>query len=105
MPEKNQSQKEDLGTLSLGKSLKAKEVNFKMKDYKETSALSYRNDPGVWLVGLAGLFVFIGLFVRSLGAWYRVQCSAEGSRSYILISTRGILADRGRIIRRLQTPA
>ncbi|MBI5196153.1 MAG: cytochrome c biogenesis protein ResB [Nitrospirae bacterium] len=105
MPEKNQSQKDDLGTLILGKNLKGKNVNFKMKDYKETSALSYRNDPGVWLVGLACLFVFIGLFVRSLGAWYRVQCSVEGNKSYLLISTRGILADRERIIRRLQVSA
>ncbi|MBI5049948.1 MAG: cytochrome c biogenesis protein ResB, partial [Nitrospirae bacterium] len=102
MPEKKQSEKEDLGTLRLGGSLKAKDMVFEMKDYKEASALSYRNDPGVWLVGLACLFVFIGLFVRSLGAWYRVQYAVEDSKAYLLISTRGILADRERIIRKLK---
>ena len=101
MPEKKQSEKEDLGTLRLGGSLKAKDLVFEMKDYKEASALSYRKDPGVWLVGLACLFVFIGLFVRSLGAWYRVQYAVEDSKAYLLISTRGILADRERIIKKL----
>ncbi len=102
IPETDPSGRDVLGELSLGSSLYAKGVVFEFNDYQEGSYLSYRKDPGTWLVGLACLFVFIGLFVRSFGAWYRVQVAVEDSTAYILISTRGILADRDRIIRKLQ---
>jgi hypothetical protein len=75
---------------------------FEFKDYKEGSYLSYRKDPGVWLVGIASLFVFLGLMVRSLGAWYRIQYAVENKVAYVLISTRGILADKDRIIWKLR---
>jgi hypothetical protein len=102
MPDENSSKKEELGELRLGESLDAKGVIFEFRDYEEGSYLSYRKDPGVLLVGLACLFVFVGLFVRSLGAWYRVQYAVENETAYVLISTRGILADKDRIIRKLQ---
>lgn len=92
---------EALGDLYLSESLQAKGVVFEFKDYKEASYLSYRKDPGVWLVEFASLFVFIGLFIRSFGAWYRVQYAVEDKTAYILISTRGILADKDRVIKKL----
>jgi hypothetical protein len=46
--------------------------------------------------------VFLGLIVRNLGAWYRIQCAFEKKIAYVLISTRGILADKDRIIRKLK---
>jgi len=91
-----------LGVLQLGRSLHVKGVVFEFKDYEEASYLSYRKDPGVKLVGIASLFVFVGLFIRCFGAWYRVQYAAEGKTAYVLISTRGILADKDRLIKRLQ---
>ena len=100
--DKNPYETETLGDLSHGKSLDAKNVVFEFKDYEEASSLSYRKDPGVWLVGLASLFVFLGLSVRSFGAWYRVQCAVEDRTAYILISTRGILADKDRVVTRLR---
>jgi cytochrome c biogenesis protein ResB len=102
IPDENPSKKEELGEFRLGGRLDAKGVTFEFRDYEEGSYLSYRKDPGVLFVGLACLFVFIGLFVRSLGAWYRVQYAVEDKTSYVLISTRGILADKDRIIRKLQ---
>jgi len=102
MPDENSSKKEELGEFRLGESLNVKGVVFEFRDYEEGSYLSYRKDPGVLLVGLACLFVFVGLFVRSLGAWYRVQYAVEDKTSYVLLSTRGILADKDRIIRKLQ---
>ncbi|MBI5409528.1 MAG: cytochrome c biogenesis protein ResB [Nitrospirae bacterium] len=101
IPEGKPSEKESLGELKLGERLEAKGVGFEFRDYTEGSALSYRKDPGVWLVGFACLFVFLGLFVRSLGAWYRIQYAVEGDTAYVLISTRGILADKDRIINKL----
>jgi cytochrome c biogenesis protein ResB len=100
--EKGHSRPEMIGRLLLGKSLQAKGINFLFKDYREGSYLSYRKDPGVWVVGIASLFVFVGLCVRSLGAWYRVQVGVEHNTSYVVISTRGILADRDRVIKMLK---
>lgn len=100
--EENPNEPEALGELRLGERLNAKGAVFEFRDYEEASYLSYRKDPGVWLVGLACLFVFLGLFVRSLGAWYRVQYAVEDKTAYVLASTRGILADRDRVIKKLQ---
>lgn len=96
------SEREVIGSFRLDETLNAMGLIFEFKDYKEASYLSYRKDPGIWFVGSACLFVFLGLFVRSIGAWYRVQCAKEDKTTYILISTRGILADKKRIIRRLR---
>jgi len=102
IPEEGHLEREALGELKLGGNLTAKGITFEFNDYEEGSYLSYRKDPGVWLVGLACLFVFIGLFVRSLGAWYRIQYAVENEIAYVLISTRGILADKDRVLRRLK---
>lgn len=101
IPEEPASEKVLIGELALGERIKAKGISFEFRDYREGSYLSYRKDPGVWLVGLACLFVFLGLTVRCLGAWYRIQCALEKKTAYVLVSTRGILADRDRIIRKL----
>lgn len=102
IPENDPSAREVLGDLRLGGRLGAKGANIEFEGYEEGSYLSYRKDPGVWLVGIACLFVFLGLFVRSLGAWYRVQFAVENKTAYVLISTRGILADKDRIIKKLK---
>lgn len=102
IPEEDPEARDDLGEIGIGDTLDAKGVAFAFRDFKEGSYLSYRKDPGVWVVGLACLFVFLGLFVRSLGAWYRIQYAVENKIAYVLISTRGILADKDRIIRKLQ---
>jgi len=102
--DKNPYETEAIGEVSLGKSLNVRGLIFEFKDYEEASSLSYRKDPGVWLVGLASLFVFLGLSVRSFGAWYRVQYAVEDRTAYILISTRGILADKDRIIKKILAP-
>jgi cytochrome c biogenesis protein ResB len=101
IPEEDPSGREKIGEVILGEAIKSNGVVIKFKDYREGSYLSYRKDPGVWLVGIASLFVFLGLIVRSLGAWYRVQVVLEKKLAYVLISSRGILADRDRIIRKL----
>lgn len=101
IPEDDPEAREDLGDIELRGRLKAKGAILEFRSFKEGSYLSYRKDPGVWLVGLACLFVFLGLFVRSLGAWYRIQYASEKNTAYVLISTRGILADRDRIINKL----
>jgi cytochrome c biogenesis protein ResB len=105
IPDGPASEKELIGELALGGQLDAEGVTFEFRDFREGSYLSLRKDPGVWLVGLACLFVFLGLIVRCLGAWYRIQCACEQKTAYVLISTRGILADRDRVIKKLQQQA
>jgi cytochrome c biogenesis protein ResB len=102
IPEEDPSARDELGEIRLGGKLDAKGITFEFRDYREGSYLSYRKDPGVWLVGLASLFVFLGLTVRSLGAWYRIQYAVQNKVAYVLISSRGILADKDRIIKKLR---
>lgn len=101
IPEDTSLPKEELGQLLLDSPLEAKQAVFVMTGLVEGSYLSYRKDPGVWVVGFACLFVFVGLILRSMGGFYRVQCAFEKKDAYVLISSRGILADRDRIVRRL----
>jgi cytochrome c biogenesis protein ResB len=103
IPDEIPSGREKIGAVILGEEIKSNGAVIKFKDYREGSYLSYRKDPGVWLVGIASLFVFLGLIVRSLGAWYRVQFAFEKKLAYVLISSRGILADRDRMIKKLST--
>jgi cytochrome c biogenesis protein ResB len=102
LPENKGSEKEPLDELKLHGKIEAKGAVIEFNNYLEGSTLSYRKDPGVWLVGMACLFIFLGLIVRSLGAWYRIQYALEGTTAYVLISTRGILADRDRIAGKLK---
>ncbi len=102
IPEDNPSARTELGRIGLGGRLDAMGVDFGFMDYEEGSHLSYRKDPGVPVVGIACLFVFLGLFVRSFGAWYRIQYAVENRTVYALISTRGILADKDRIAAKLE---
>lgn len=101
IPEDTAMPKEELGQLILDRPLEAKQAVFTLTGLVEGSYLSYRKDPGVWVVGIACLFVFVGLVLRSLGGFYRVQCAFEKKVAYVLISSRGILADGDRIIRKL----
>jgi cytochrome c biogenesis protein ResB len=102
LPENKASEKEPLDELKLHGKIEAKGAAIEFSDYVEGSSLSYRKDPGVWLVGFACLFIFLGLIVRSLGAWYRIQYALDGNMAYVLISTRGILADKDRIVGKLK---
>ncbi len=102
IPEDSPSARIELGRISLGGGLNAMGIDFEFMDYEEGSYLSYRKDPGVPVVGIACLFVFLGLFVRCFGAWYRIQYAVENKTVYALISTRGILADKDRIVRKLE---
>jgi cytochrome c biogenesis protein ResB len=101
LPENKASEKEPLDELKFHEKIEAKGTVIEFRDYVEGSTLSYRKDPGVWLVGFACFFIFLGLIVRSLGAWYRIQYALDGNMAYVLISTRGILADKDRIAGKL----
>ncbi len=76
-------------------------VMIAFKDFKEASVLSYRVDPGVWIIGIAALFVFIGLCARVYGRFYRIRIFERQGRVFINISTRGLLADKDKVLTKI----
>jgi|Deesub1362A_J573_1020465.scaffolds.fasta_scaffold00013_157 hypothetical protein len=94
--------KEKLGEVHLGKPVKLKGRRFLFKEFEEGSVLSYRVDAGVPIIGVSILLVFVGLFIRSFGYWYRVQIGSKDGRLLMRISTRGLSANKDRIITALK---
>ncbi len=94
-------QKEKLGEIYLGGTVSVKGKSVLFKDLEEGSALSYRVDPGVPLIGVSTLLVFIGLLLRSFGYWYRVYIIIKGGSLFALISTRGLFANKDRVLKSL----
>ncbi len=99
IPEKGA--KEKLGEIYLDKPERIKGISVVFKDLKEGSGLSYRVDPGVPLIGISTLLVFLGLFFRCFGYWYRVYIIIKEGRLFTLISTRGLFANKDRVLRNL----
>ena len=95
------SRPESIAMLYMGKAEDVKGVMITFKDYKEGSVLSYRVDPGVWIIGIAALFVFVGLCARVYGGFYRVRVFQKQGEIYINISTRGLRANRDKILSRI----
>ncbi len=93
---------ERIGTVHLDRPIRAKGKELLFKGpVVEASVLSYRVDPGVPLIGLSTLLVFLGLLLRSYGYWYRVRIAEREGRLYMTVSTRGLLARREKVTRRL----
>jgi cytochrome c biogenesis protein ResB len=94
--------KTTLGELHLGKPAVLDATAFVFRGMEEGSALSYRHDPGVTFISISVWLVFIGLTLRSLGYWGRLQMTERDGRLYALLSTRGLLANKARITERLK---
>src|SRR3990172_3516794 len=82
-----------------------KQISF--KDYKEASILTYRYDPGVPILWLAGILVLSAMSLRVFGAWYRIVYRVEereGKAPHMLlnIKTKGLMADEAKLVRRLK---
>ncbi len=88
-----------IGQVGTDKPLLYKGVNIRLVDFSESSILSYRKDPAQPILWIGITAVFFGMLFRIFGWWYRVQLLSEDGKIYILISTRGLLANRDRVIR------
>ncbi|MBI4685140.1 MAG: cytochrome c biogenesis protein ResB [Nitrospirae bacterium] len=93
--------KEKLKEVYLGRQEDIRGVKVLFRNLKEGSSLSYRVDPGVPLIGISTLLVFLGLLVRCLGYWYRVYIVIKGRKIFTLISTRGLFANKDRILKNI----
>ncbi len=68
------------------------------KDFEEASVLSYRVDPGVFIIGISTLFILIGLCARVYGRFYRVRIFERQGVVFVNISTRGLLANKDKVL-------
>ncbi len=93
--------KEPLGTVYLEVPTGIKGKVFTFRNLREASVLSYRIDLGVPVIAVSTLLVFLGLVFRSYGYWYRVRIVQKDSRLLMAVSTRGLLANKEKVFKRL----
>ncbi|MEE9614607.1 MAG: cytochrome c biogenesis protein ResB [Thermodesulfobacteriota bacterium] len=102
---------EEFGRLDLHHSLTVDDKTITFISVEESSILSYRYDPGVWLLYIAGIFVLVAMSLRCFGGWYLVAFRVEeagvsggGGTTRLLLSmdTRGLRADPEKIKKRLE---
>ncbi|MBI5599175.1 MAG: cytochrome c biogenesis protein ResB [Deltaproteobacteria bacterium] len=91
--------------LTPGNSVDIDGRTIELVDFEEASVLSYRYDPGVPVLWVAGSLVFIVMALRCFGRWYMLAYTLEdtGGRTLLKLHIRakGLSADPERIKRRL----
>jgi hypothetical protein len=96
----------DIGRLSLDGTLAIDGRDITIAGVSEGSTLSYRFDPGVPVLWWSGIFVLIVMCVRFYGSWYLAAYSLDEIDGIVKlrvhISTGGVLADRGKLAKRLE---
>jgi len=97
---------ENLGKLEQGGGIYIDNKRISMREFKEASILSYRNDPGVPILWWSGIVVLLAMSLRIFGAWYRIiyRIEEKDGMPHLLmkVKTRGLMADEARLIKRLQ---
>jgi|Deesub1362B_J571_1020462.scaffolds.fasta_scaffold00080_30 hypothetical protein len=94
--------KKKLANLIMGKETEVLGKRLLFIDFEEASVLSYRVDKGVPLIGIATLLVFVGLVMRTYGNFYRVRIYNIKGKLFLSVSTRGLLADRKKVLKKLE---
>ncbi len=93
--------KRPVGRLHLGESIEIGGKSLYFEGFEETSILSYRYDPGVWLLWYAGFSVFGLMALRCLGRWYMLRFRIEKKEGRTLLTvrihSRGLMADAQRV--------
>ncbi len=96
---------EELGRLVLNGHIRVGKSKLSLVDFEESSVLSYRYDPGVPILWVAGSIVFAVMTLRCFGRWYELAYRVEerdGTTSLLIsIRSKGLGADPARVIRRL----
>lgn len=99
------SRKEKLGVVYLDNPTIIKDQVLNFTEFVEGSVLSYRIDRGVTLIAVSTLLVFLGLVFRSYAYWYRIRIISDNGRLMMAVSTRGLLARKERVLKRLGVTA
>ncbi|RJQ14994.1 MAG: hypothetical protein C4560_11135 [Nitrospiraceae bacterium] len=93
--------KEKIGDIRLGEAVLFKGAPVRLLEYNRTCLFGFKKDPGFVFISFACGFIVIGLFVISFGSWYRVQLAVDNGTTYVLINTKGVRADRKRLLQKL----
>lgn len=104
---------ETAGRLELGGSVKIDGKELALEGFEESSVLSYRYDPGVAVLWIAGSLVFIVMSLRCFGRWSMLAYSMEereGKMNLLIsIKARGLSSNPQRVVRAiarlLRTPS
>lgn len=105
---KSEAKKEydEAGTLRLGSTIEVEGRRLTLSDVEEASLLSFRYDPGVPLLWLAGIFVLATLSLRCYSSFYTLAYNIDetGGITFVdlNVSARGVFADRDKLLRRLE---
>ncbi len=93
------------GEIASGRSTEVMHAEMKLDSIRASSVLSYRYDPGVPLLWVAGIGLVILVAARIYLPWYQVRCHVDGSsdRALISVSIRmvGLFARPERLRQRL----
>jgi cytochrome c biogenesis protein ResB len=96
----------ELGRLGFYGSLRVDGKRLTMAGFNEGTVLQYRYDPGVNVLWWGAIFVLIAMVLRFYGAWYRAAYSLSETGGIVLIrihvSTVGLMADKARLIKRIE---
>ncbi|OGP32455.1 MAG: hypothetical protein A2073_05935 [Deltaproteobacteria bacterium GWC2_42_11] len=98
--------KEKIGRLEKGSLLTIGSKTFGIKGFSEATILSYRYDPGVPILWFGGIMTLIAMALRIYSPWYRViyRVDVKDGRTLLKLSinTKGLLADKEHLIKRIQ---
>jgi cytochrome c biogenesis protein len=103
--EKEKSEWATAGTLPIGDPTEIMRVGMVLDNLREGSVLSYRFDPGVPLLWIAGMGLVILMTARIYLPWYQLRChvnvSDDHARVTVSIRMMGLLARPERVQQRL----
>lgn len=93
------------GNLPIGRPTEIMHVPLKLDNLKVSSVLSYRFDPGMPLLWVAGIGLIILMAARIYFPWYQLRCHVEGvgEQTQVAVSVRmmGLLARPARMQQKL----
>jgi len=94
-----------VGEMPLGASVEIMHAEMRLDNLVESGILSYRHDPGVPLLWIAGFGLLVLMSIRIYCPWYQLRCHVEDTdeRTQVTISIRmiGLLAGPTRLERKL----
>ncbi|MBI4847812.1 MAG: cytochrome c biogenesis protein ResB [Nitrospirae bacterium] len=93
--------REDIVDIRLGEKKHAKDFDFEILEIRDGFLFFYSKNPSLWLVGITSVLALLVLSVRCFCAWYRIELASENNTTYVLLKTRGALADKEMLLKKM----
>ena len=75
-----------VGEMTIGQPVEILHAEMTLTSMRESSVLSYRYDPGIPLLWVAGMALVVLMATRIYLPWYQVRCHAEDSTSKTMVT-------------------